>query len=191
MAVFGLEVLMKKWLLCALAFVSFAHADTINLCYQEASSYYHIPISLLYAITKVESDFKYYCINVNSNGQSIGNYCYNDYASAYEKAKELMDEGANIDVGLMQINSENIKDHGWSLRSVLDPCSNVLYGAYLLNRNIARYGYNWTAVWHYNGSPSYAYKVARALERFRALELPTQMTVAQSPSFGFVTVSSQ
>jgi len=153
---------MKK----AFAFLllsSLAFGD-IQQCYIDASQRYGVPIKLLYAITKVESDGKPFCININSHGRSIWSKCYQDYSTAYYVAKNLYDRGYNIDLGLMQINSQNMKDNNWSVSDVLNPCHNVYYGAYLLRENINRYGFNWTAIWHYNGSPAYAYKVAKALE---------------------------
>ena len=154
---------MKKLLtLLSIPFVASAYIN-MNQCYYTASNYYKVPVKLLYAISKVESDFEPYCININSGGRSIGSRCYNDYQSAYYIAKRLFDSGYNIDVGLMQINSENIKDHHWDLAKVLNPCLNVFYGAYLLREDINMYGYNWTAIWHYNGAPSYAHKVYKAL----------------------------
>jgi len=154
---------MKKLLaFLSVPFVASAYIN-MNQCYYTASNYYKVPVKLLYAISKVESDFEPYCININSDGRSIGSRCYNDYQSAYYIAQRLFNSGYNIDIGLMQINSVNIKDHHWNLANVLNPCTNVFYGAYLLRENINRYGYNWTAIWHYNGAPSYAHKVYKAL----------------------------
>jgi len=154
---------MKKLLaLLSAPFIASAYIN-LNQCYYNASNYYKVPVKLLYAISKVESDFEPYCININSDGRSIGSRCYNNYQSAYYVARKLFDSGYNIDVGLMQINSENIKYHHWNLAKVLNPCFNVFYGAYILREDINRYGYNWTAIWHYNGAPSYAHKVYEAL----------------------------
>jgi len=154
---------MKKLLFfLSVPFIASAYIN-MNQCYYTASDYYKVPVKLLYAISKVESDFEPYCININSNGRSIGSRCYNDYQSAYYVAQRLFNSGYNIDIGLMQINSENIKDHHWNLANVLNPCLNVFYGAYILRKDINRYGYNWTAIWHYNGAPSYAHKVYEAL----------------------------
>ncbi len=158
---------IKSFIISTFAFLALplvAFPYSVLACYYEASQTYGVPIELLLAITKVESDFQYYCINENGHGASIWSKCYGDFGSAYMVAKHMYDRGDNIDVGLMQINSANIKDHGWSLASVLDPCTNVFYGAYLLRKNIDRYGFNWRAVWHYNGRRDYAFKVFRALE---------------------------
>jgi len=185
---------MKKLLtLLSIPFIASAYIN-MNQCYYTASDYYKVPVKLLYAITKVESDFEPYCINVNSHGRSIWNKCYNDYQSAYYIAERLFNSGYNIDVGLMQINSENIKDHRWNLANVLNPCLNVFYGAYLLRENINRYGYNWTAIWHYNGAPSYAHKVYEALlslygePRFTAYSYDYSMNIPSVNNYRIISV---
>jgi soluble lytic murein transglycosylase-like protein len=186
---------MKKLLaLMSVPFIASAYIN-MNQCYYTASNYYKVPVKLLYAITKVESDFEPYCININANGRSIGSRCYNDYQSAYYVATRLFNSGYNIDIGLMQINSENIKDHHWNLANVLNPCLNVFYGAYLLRQNINRYGYNWTAIWHYNGAPSYAHKVYKALlslgygtPRFTAYKYNYSMNIPNATYYHVISV---
>lgn len=156
---------LRSMIITSLMLASFqSYGYTLSQCYYLASQTFGVPVKLMYAITKVESDFQPYCINENGHGTSVWSKCYGDFATAYYTAKDMYDRGDNIDIGLMQINSENIRDHGWSLASVLDPCTNVFYGAYLLRENINRYGFNWRAVWHYNGRRDYAFKVFKALE---------------------------
>jgi soluble lytic murein transglycosylase-like protein len=77
---------------------------------------------------------------------------------------------------------------------VLNPCLNVFYGAYLLRENINRYGYNWTAIWHYNGAPSYARKVYKALlslygePRFTAYRYDYSMNIPSANSYHIISV---
>jgi Transglycosylase SLT domain. len=49
------------------------------------------------------------------------------------------------------------------IRDRLDPCYNLDVSAKLLRDLVDRYGLSWQAIWHYNGRPSYAYKVYHAL----------------------------
>ena len=87
---------MKKLLaFLSVPFIASAYVN-MNQCYYTASNYYKVPVKLLYAISKVESDFEPYCININSHGKSVGNKCYNDYQSAYYVAKRLFDSGYNL-----------------------------------------------------------------------------------------------
>jgi len=186
---------MKKLLaLLSIPFIASAYVN-INQCFYTASNYYKVPVKLLYAISKVESDLEPYCININSHGKSAGSKCYNDYQSAYYVAERLFNSGYNIDIGLMQINSENIKDNHWNIANVLYPCTNVFYGAYLLRENINRYGYNWTAIWHYNGAPSYAHKVYRALlslgygmPRFTAYKYDYSMDIPNNANYHVISI---
>lgn len=63
---------------------------------------------------------------------------------AVEIAQRLLADGRNIDVGQMQINSDNLKKMHVALRSAFDPCISIQIGARILResygRASARYG---------------------------------------------------
>jgi len=69
------------------------------------------------------------------------------------------------DVGLMQINKLWIEKYSLKPEWLLDRCYNLKWGAYVLSRMVAKYGYTWNAVWHYNGRKDYAEKVINSLKR--------------------------
>lgn len=135
---------MKFWMLICFALNSFgAHASA---CFEEAATRYRVPVSLLVAISTVESGGNPKAINVNKNG--------------------------SYDIGHMQINSSwlgKLAKYGITERSLYEPCINTNIGAWILAHNIASHGLTWEAVGAYNAvTPSkreaYARKVAGALK---------------------------
>ncbi len=144
-------------------FYNNVYANQFNYCFEQAASRYGVNVKLLYAIAKVESNFNPYAINVNANGRSIKEYYPANKQQAEIVLNYLIKHGYNFDVGIAQINIVNIRRWGLDPYSLLDPCYNLDVSARLLKELIARYGLNWRAIWHYNGRPSYAYKVYHAL----------------------------
>lgn len=133
---------MKFWFVAI--FLSFAGASQAA-CFEEAAARYKVPVELLKAISKVESNGNPKARNTNKNGTQ--------------------------DIGHMQINSwwlPVLAQYGISEKHLLDPCINTNIGAWVLAQNIARYGLTWNAVGAYNASTEskrlvYARKVERAL----------------------------
>lgn len=98
-------------------------------CFHKASERYSVPLELLYAIAKVESNFNPKAVNTNRNGTT--------------------------DYGLMQINSSWFpkleKDFGVTgQRIISDPCTNVYVGAWVLATNFHKNGRIWNSVGAYN-----------------------------------------
>jgi soluble lytic murein transglycosylase-like protein len=98
-------------------------------CFKKASERYSVPIGLLYAIAKVESNFNPAAINRNSNGST--------------------------DYGIMQINSRWFgtlaKDFGITSSHVIgDTCTNIHVGAWILATNFWQAGRDWNSVGAYN-----------------------------------------
>ncbi len=140
-------------------------------CFQEAASFYGIHSSLLYAIAKVESSFHPYAINVNMKGKSLKSYYPRSKEEALYIIKELERRGYNnYDVGIGQINSRNIKRYNLRIEDLLDPCYNLYMAAFILRKNIDTYGYNWKAVYKYNGNPSYAWKIYKELKKMEVVK---------------------
>lgn len=124
-------------------------------CWSEAQAAYRIPQNVLAAIAKQESGFNAHAINRNSNGTE--------------------------DIGLMQINTSHLvrlQKYGISRSDLLDPCTNLMVGAWILANNAARLGWNWDAIGAYNVGcrklsttecakrrNSYAWKIHGALRR--------------------------
>lgn len=116
-------------------------------CYEEAGAMYGIAPSLLWTISKGESNFNPAAVNYNSNG--------------------------SYDFGLMQINSSwepTLRKMGIPWEALSDPCTNIKVGAWVLAQCVSDYGYTWAAVGCYNSrTPSkrdkYAAKIARLLSQ--------------------------
>ena len=119
---------------------------TFAFCFQEAGLRYHVSPWLLWSIAKSESAFDPYAINHNNNG--------------------------TVDVGLMQINSIWADPLGKTWKSINDPCTNVMAGAWVLSQCMQDYGYTWKAVGCYHSRTperrdAYALKIAAILEHSR------------------------
>lgn len=59
----------------------------------------------------------------------------NNYDEAVAESKRLIANGANIDMGLMQINSKTMVNLGLTVEQVFDPCTNSYAGGVVLTRN--------------------------------------------------------
>ena len=114
-------------------------------CFDEAAERYRVPVSLLKAISTVESGGNPKARNKNANG--------------------------SFDIGHMQINSSwlpTLARYGIDEEKLRDPCINTNIGAWVLAHNVARFGMTWNAVAAYHATteskrPIYARKVSRVL----------------------------
>lgn len=76
-----------------------------------------------HAIVKQESAFNPYAIGVNKGGKPVKQP--KTYAQAVATAKQLLASGYNIDLGLGQINSSNLKWLNLSVEQAFNPCANL------------------------------------------------------------------
>lgn len=102
------------------------------LCFREAGLKFSLDWRLLQAIAEVESGLNSRAIGLNKkNGKVVSE-----------------------DVGLMQINSSwfPVLNPMGITREILlsNPCQNIHVGAWILAKNIAQNGVNWTSVGAYN-----------------------------------------
>ncbi|MFC3374905.1 lytic transglycosylase domain-containing protein [Rugamonas sp. CCM 8940] len=98
-------------------------------CWEEAGTRYGVNPHLLYAIAKTESGLNPAARNQNKNG--------------------------SYDVGLMQINSSwlpRLRQFGLDERQLLEPCTSIQVGAWILAQNMQRLGNSWDAIGAYNSS---------------------------------------
>lgn len=150
---------MKRiWVVFCLLLSSQAQA-----CWEEAAARYGIAAPLLQAIAQVESSGKPDALNLDH-----------------------LDRSGSYDIGLMQINSRwlpTLSQFGIDAQALMEPCTNILVGAWLLADLFARMGESWDAVGAYNAACTslkgeacrsaryrYAWKVYRALLRLEKQE---------------------
>lgn len=81
------------------------------------------------AIVIKESRGYQYAIGDNDARQS---YYPGSEQQAIELTRYLLERGHNLDLGLMQVNSDNLASLGLSPDSIFEPCVNVRAGAQLL-----------------------------------------------------------
>lgn len=108
-------------------------------CWDQAAKYHGVDPWLLYSIAFVESGFNPTAYNGNKNG--------------------------SYDLGMMQINSiwlPQLKKMGVSREMLKDACTATYVGAWILSKNIKRFGYTWRAIGAYNSAkPELGYKYAK------------------------------
>lgn len=135
--------LCLRWFLMTLPVFACGSASA---CWDAAAARYGVNPYLLYAIAKTESHLDPAAINRNNKD---GSY----------------------DIGLMQINSRwlpVLRKYGVGEAELLDACTNIQVGAWVLAENMHRMGNSWDAVGAYNASSperrlKYALKVYRNL----------------------------
>lgn len=85
--------------------------------------------STIQSIIQVESSGNPLAINVN--GGKLHREP-SDAADAAELAREYIDKGYSVDMGLMQVNSRNLSWLGFSVEEMFEPCTNITAGAQVL-----------------------------------------------------------
>lgn len=124
---------MKTLFKTILGVVCFAPVVALAACFEAAGARYGVSPLLLKAIQQTE----------NSTGNPL-----------------LVRENKNgtKDYGLMQINSvwmKSLRSYGMKEESLLDPCINVMVGAWILSGHIARHGLNWESIGRYHSSTQF------------------------------------
>ena len=155
---------MTRWtltpgLVAAIAlFISLpAHA-----CWDAAAVRYGVSSELLYAIARTESALDPLAVGRNVNGTR--------------------------DIGLMQINSAwlpTLATHGIAEHDLLEPCTNIQVGAWILAGNVQRLGYTWEAIGAYHSaSPArrqaYAERIYRQIAESRRSGPSTNQSIASA-----------
>lgn len=132
----------RRAVLCSCAIVlamvpAAGHAEKLslaaftNLAQRCGSS---VAVPTLAAVAKTESNFRTLVVADNTTGKT------RDFATLEEAVvagENLVNRGHSVDLGLMQINSANLRRLGYRVRDALDPCRSVSGGALILSRNYA------------------------------------------------------
>lgn len=107
-----------------------------------------VSTSTIAEIIRVESSGNENAININ--GQLRLSKIPTSRDEAITAARQLISQKANIDIGLMQINSTNFRPLGLTLEAVFDPCTNIKAGTTILKSAYERaskaYGEGQTAL---------------------------------------------
>lgn len=96
-----------------------------------------------------------------------------DQESSMRPAARNQNTDGTEDLGLMQINSlwfAELARRGVSVAQLLDPCTNIHAGAWILSKQIERFGNTWRAIGAYHSktpehNARYAWGVYRRLSR--------------------------
>ncbi|MFZ6774448.1 lytic transglycosylase domain-containing protein [Undibacterium sp. SXout7W] len=145
--------LVKMWLATKCMYVLYAVSGIVivlfcqsaDACWDQAAQKYGINPYLLHAIAKTESNLNPAAINRNKNG--------------------------TYDIGIMQINSSwfpILSKYGLDEQQLLEPCTNIQVGAWILAQNMQRLGNSWNAVGAYNSSNP-TYRLQYALKVYKNL----------------------
>jgi type IV secretion system protein VirB1 len=86
----------------------------------------------LAAIAKTESRFQTLSVSDNTTGRA---HVYGDEDAAAAAAHRLIAAGHSVDLGIMQINSANLRRLGMSIRDALEPCQAIAGAASVLSKN--------------------------------------------------------
>lgn len=105
-------------------------ATVVGLAQQCAPS---VAVETMVSVVHAESHFNPYAIGVNAKGVPAPDP--GDRATAVRDARSLIELGYNIDLGLGQINSANLKRLGLSVDDAFDPCRNLEAAARVLASN--------------------------------------------------------
>ncbi len=89
------------------------------------------PAEVVEAIVQVESRRLPYALGVNTReGQPAPRWVRpENLTEAVIVAVDLVSRGYNVDVGLMQVNSDNLAQMGVSIAEALEPCRNIQLGS--------------------------------------------------------------
>jgi Transglycosylase SLT domain len=114
--------------------------------YTRAAVLEGIPPELLIAVAGAESGFHPWALNIS--GREV--YCH-----SRQEAEQLLSGVDQVDIGLMQINWPFWGPRlGLSKTQLLDPRTNLVYGALILKEDLARGGNIWRRISDYHaGSP--------------------------------------
>ena len=84
-----------------------------------------VPTAIVRMIVQEESSKNPYAVNVNKDGKSFISFIPKTKDEAIKIAQNYINAGFSVDVGYMQLNSDNFKHLNTSLENALEPCKNI------------------------------------------------------------------
>ncbi len=113
-------------------------------CFFEAAKKYSVPMEILEAIAKIESNNNQYALNIKGKG-----YYPKDIHNAIDILN--INSSKSFDIGLMQINKWWFNKFNFSYNWGFNKCWNISMGAYILAYEITRAnGDLWLAIGRYH-----------------------------------------
>ncbi len=88
----------------------------------------NVDTAIVRQIIHVESDFKEYAVNVNKHDT----FLLKTREEAEKTAKDYIEKGYSVDMGLMQFNSKNLNSSNFkhlTISDLFDPCKNIKAGS--------------------------------------------------------------
>lgn len=85
----------------------------------------NVPTQIVRAIVKEESSSNILSVNVNHEGKSLVSYKPKTKDEAIQLANSWINKGYAVDLGLMQLNSENFDKFNIKTNEALNPCTNI------------------------------------------------------------------
>lgn len=148
-----------RWVLAFAVLFFPARSGAAQDPFSYASAATGIPVQILLAISRVESDHHPWALNLDGKGV---------YPSSREEAEKILESAPeNTDIGLMQVN---FRIWGAALGvtkgQLLDPYLNVWSGSIILRHYLSRYSF-WEAIGRYhsgdrNRQIGYAWRIYQA-----------------------------
>lgn len=84
-----------------------------------------VPTKIVKMIVQEESSKNPYAVNVNKDGKSFISFIPKTKDEAITIAQSYINAGFSVDVGYMQLNSDNFKQLNTTLENALEPCKNI------------------------------------------------------------------
>lgn len=84
-----------------------------------------VPTAIVRMIVQEESSKNPYAVNVNKDGRSFISFIPKTKDEAITIAQSYINAGFSVDVGYMQLNSDNFKQLNTTLENALEPCKNI------------------------------------------------------------------
>ena len=84
-----------------------------------------VPTQIVKMIVQEESSKNPYSINVNKDGKSFVSFTPKTKDEAIKIAQTYINAGFSVDVGYMQLNSDNFELFNTTLEKAIEPCQNL------------------------------------------------------------------
>lgn len=104
----------------------------IDLAFIDQCKNPNVDIEIVQQIIKIESNSQPFTVNVNKDGKSFISFVSKTKEEALKSAQNYINGGLSVDIGLMQINSNNLSlkiFNDLTLEDLFDPCKNIKAGS--------------------------------------------------------------